>query len=315
MCIVSAPCLDFILRDVGFSLLFKSWVYAYYYVLSHQYVCEHYCAGHLHFINLEDHLDQSRYYSPDPVPEGMLDTPAKFTEFWCSVKNWCDAVLHSHHFKLIFDGPNCGNGVGLTAAFSCKAEVVTRKIKGLLEPCNKSQSHLLKNVFKHTSLFETKEDKKIGLVHVLYGPASLLNNDKRSPFTFIDRKYVSNTEVMWKVLKPCLVGENNWEVMDEQQVKGIHLHTCDRQVYFIEGEQILVNYLQDNFIDLTIDSDDDDNNNCTMTPVRKRRFEYQPDSAYYAYASSCSSGSNRFDFGMSSSQSSNGSDSEYVTAI
>jgi len=185
-------------------------------------------------------------------------------EFFSGAKHWCDVVLLSSLFKVVHDTTNTDGGVGLVALFSCKAEVIVPHLIGVLEPCTRSQTTLLMDVFKFKSLFQRRYD---GFVEILYRPASLLNNDNSS-VTFMDRRYRSNKLITWDVYRSVLVGPNDWEVVELKTVKGVYLHSLDSLICFSLGEQILVNYQDPNFVDLTNDSDDDCNKN--VTPIRKK---------------------------------------------
>jgi len=269
-------------------------------------------------ITLIVHPHERMYWNPKELPLNLLDTPEKNVEFWTGVKYWCEDVLLSRFVDILFGVSGTGGGVGLAATHSCNAYVVAENVTGLLEVCSREQSDALRTVFKFSSLYQSRENSKSGLVQILYGPASLLNNDNGSMFTFIDKKYLTNSTIKWKIRRQLLVGHNNWEVMFLHRVKGVSLHPC-RLYCFQAGEQIFVNYQDPNYVDLTYDTSDEEN--ATLcTPARKRlRFEYQHDSVYTATrVSSSGSGSgsgsgSSFDFASSSSsQGSQKSDSTYT---
>jgi len=324
MSIFSEACYDYVMNEV-FSLTFKSWVYSYYHVLTKQYLCEKFIAGSLNFTHFDRHPHERMYWNPKALPAKMLVTPEHSVEFWYGVKYWCEKVLFSRYYDIIFDGPGTGGGVGLSATRSCHAEVIVLKMIGLLEQCTDKQSLTLRDTYRFSSLYQSHENAKRGLVQVLYGPASLLNNDNASPFTFIDKKYLTNRAIKWVVPRQLIVGDNKWEVMFLNNVRGVYLHTTHIDYCFEAGEQIFINYQDPNFIDLTYDTSDEENAN--RTPARKRlRFQYQHDaiSGQVAYGTSSSSSSsssssgnsNTFDFGSQSSSlnSSATSDSTYTAS-
>lgn len=332
--IYSEACFQFVMEQENFSLQYKSWVYAYYYVLSNEFLCDKFLLNKLHFVNFHLHPDERYYWKPADLNLPELNDEKTFVEFWGGVKNWCTMVLRNLHYNLTFEGPSTGGGVGIVATNSCSSDVLQQELMGLLQDCTLEQSKALRSVFHLGSLYQSRSKSKKHLVQILYGPASLLNNDNASPFTFLDHKYLSNKPVMWRIPKQRVVGTTKWEVTVLKTVRGLAVwHSPDFDVYYQAGEQVFVNYQDPNFVDLTHDSSDEDNvYNCPTTPHKRARrdsFLCQLDgtlsaaAAHRCVSGSSSSSSNSannsgssFDFGTSSSsQRSNGSDSTYTSSV
>ena len=264
MGIISKPLFDCIMNDKSFSIQFKAWVYAYYYVLTDRFLCEKFLGNVLHFVGADRHPGEW-YWNPEELPETMLATDLQYLQFWFAVRHWCSQVLTSNYFKITHDDLGCSDGgIGLVSALDCTAKVLIPHLVGLLEPLNGEQTVLMKEVFKYKSLYENHDNGTF----VLYGPASLLNNDTRSPLSFIDRGYTSNSPVHWNVQRAYLDG--HLEIVSLTAVRGVRLFTQLSRFVFTEGQQILVNYRDSNYIDLTFSDDEDNNDRVCVTPPSKR---------------------------------------------
>lgn len=300
-----------------FTLTLKSWVYAYFNVIIHEPMHDKFCAGLIHFNDvLHLHPEQDYFWHPEPLPDGMLKTHEEEVEFWCGVRHWCNMVLFSRTYNVLYDGVGTGSGgVGLAAKESCSSDVIVLDMIGLLEPCTREQSEYLLSI-KFRSLYLSHEDSKSGKVQVLFGPASLLNNDNASIFTFMDKKYLSNRTVKWNIPCTFAVGDYNWEVLFMKKMKGVYLHSIQEHLFSV-GDQIFVNYQDPNYIDLTNDSDYDDEENVSFkTPSPKKRrnsYHFQLDAIpNRVNRNTTTSSGSSFDFGTSSSsQNSHSSDGTY----
>lgn len=313
MSMFNGPVYDFVMEEETNSPALKGWAYCCKHVFTCSYLCDKFKANLLHFVDLHLHEHERVYFSVPPVPASVVDTPEKFTAFWGAVKNWCTEVLHSQYYELVYEGEGIRNGgVGLATKLNCTADVMIPKITGLLQPCTREQSVALRTVYHFGSLYESKEDIKAGVVQILYGPASLLNNDNASCFTFVDRDYLTDVTVKWNVKKQVLIGKKGIEVTDVESVRGVCLYCKDSSFFFADGEQILVFYQDSHFVDLTSESSDAGSALSPAVAARRKRMRFnytlEPDATYAV--SRCNSSS----IGSSSSYSpsSTGSDSTYV---
>jgi len=176
-----------------------------YNILCYPHLCEHFCAGHLHFTDLQRYPEQASYWNPPPLPDDFFSAAGKEVEFWYGVFYWCKEVLSSRAYQITFDGVGTANGgVGLIAKEDCNQQFIADNTKGFLQALTPEQIAVIRDLYHLQSLYVGKKNGKQSAVYILYGPMSLLNCDPKSPLTFLDRKFLSNGEVTWCITKKAL---------------------------------------------------------------------------------------------------------------
>lgn len=253
--------------DVGLN--FKAWCFAYKQVLLCESMSADWITGKLTVELLNTNAKKLNYYCDHVTPNAFLLQDHEQVAFWGFVQFHLDMTLKSRYFHVIRGGPNTGGGLGLAANNNCSQSLIAKHCPGYLTRLSVRQTTYLKDVLHYDSLYECDKDKRCKVVHVLFGPASLLNNDNNSHFHFMDHDYNTDEKIRWPVdfsERDTEEGGNEEVYLECQMFKGVYLYTT-QDFYLFKNEQILVNYRDSRYVDLSLDSDDDNNDSVLEAAV------------------------------------------------
>ncbi len=235
-------CKDLIFSDATVSMLCKSWIWMYENVFCRERFRR--WRGHPHYpFYSEIYIDCFQ------IPVGVNGNGDDLDEFYSCCEHWFDCVCQNQRYEIIAGLPHSGEGgLGLVSKHRCHLYDLYEDISGVLEFVTDEMFLRLRNN-GFNSLYETREHDRC----ILFGPLSLCNNSTLlSDYwpSFIDRNYETDVELEYHGLRRSYTAFPHAYDFIPFSHFSVRMHITQEKDISV-GEQIYMNYLSDNFIDLT----------------------------------------------------------------
>ncbi len=179
----------------------------------------------------------------------LLNSGNLLSDFYSCCEHWFETVCLNTVFQIVGGLPHSGEGgLGLVCEQNCFLYDLYEDISGVLEFVTQEMFIVLQdNGF--TSLYETREHDFC----ILFGAVSLCNNGSLLGQywpSLIDRSYMGDNELEYHGLRRAYtVFPHTFQNVPFTHF-SVRMHITEVKRVSV-GDQIYVNYLADNFIDLT----------------------------------------------------------------
>jgi hypothetical protein len=225
------------------TILLKAWLFVYQKVLREERfrLCENYPSNYYPF-------HDTRYKNHFIVP---LEVLFKKSYFLNCCEYWFDACCRNPVLLVKMGLRHSGGGLGVVSRIDSTLETFDGEVSGVLEFVSEKLFVELKRLSCGT-LYQTRE----GDFCLMYGVLSLCNNsallsDKMWP-TLVDRDYLSHEELFVNDCDNSRIAPNFKTLLMKHHAIKMHLSDRMKAKVIQVDDQIFVNYLSDNFIDLTL---------------------------------------------------------------